>query len=190
MANFPQDQFDNLPTDLDRIGAHRAPKKKGGGWVGFAWAALATGVLVVGGLYGLSLVNDQVSFEVPGLSGGEAPVETPSASPTPEVPPVLDPTTIDKSRKITITVLNGTATAGLQNVAGDALVAGKWPVVSRTQASQTDIEETVVYYRTAADEDVARGIVVALGVGKVRESEAFLGSPITVVLGSDYAPAG
>jgi hypothetical protein len=190
MANFPKDQFDILPTDVDRIGAHRAPKKKGGGWVGFAWAALATGVLVVGGLYGLSLVNDDVNFDIPGLSGGEEVVETPSASPTPEVLPVLDPTTIDPARKITVTILNGTATVGLQNTAGDALAAGKWPVVSRTQASATDIEETVVYYRTAADEDVARGLVVALGVGKVRESDAFLGSPITVVLGSDYAPAG
>ena len=32
--------------DLQRVGAHRAPKKRGGGWIGFGWAVLATGVLV------------------------------------------------------------------------------------------------------------------------------------------------
>jgi len=188
MATFPKDQFDIAP-DLDRVGAHRAPKKKGGGWIAFAWAALATGVLVVGGLYGLSLINKDVAFEVPGFSGSD-PVETPAASQTPEVPPILDPTTIDPARGITITVLNGTATAGLQDTAGDALDAASWPVVSRTQSSATDIEKTVVYFRDAADEDVARGLVVALGVGEVLQSDTFLGSPITVVLGTDYAPGG
>ncbi|MGV8886350.1 MAG: LytR C-terminal domain-containing protein [Microbacteriaceae bacterium] len=190
MANFPKDQFDTVPTDLERIGAHRAPKKKGGGWIGFAWSALATGLLVVGGLYGLSLVNDNLKFEVPGFAGGDTPVVTPSATPTPEAAPVLDPTTIDKTRKITITILNGTATPALLTAAGDTLAAQKWPVVSRSEASQNDIENTVVYYRTAADEDVARGLVIALGVGKVRESTTFLGSPITIVLGADYTPAG
>ncbi|TBN57599.1 LytR family transcriptional regulator [Glaciihabitans arcticus] len=187
MATFPKDQFDTLPEDLARQGAHRAPKKKGGGWVGFAWAALATGVLVVGGLYGLSLIDSTIRFEVPGITAGEEEVTTPSESATPEVPALTDPTTIDKARKISITVLNGTETAGLQTVAGDALKALKWPIGTRTTASLTDVEKTFVYYSNPADEDIARGLVLALGIGEIRESAAFIGAPLTIVLGDDYA---
>jgi len=187
MATFPKDQFDTLPEDLARQGAHRAPKKRGGGWIGFAWAALATGVLVVGGLYGLSLIDSSIRFEVPGISAGEEEVDdTPTESATPEVPALTDPTTIDKARGITITVLNGTPTAGLQDVAGNALATAKWPIGTRTTSSQTDIEKTFVYYKNAADEDIARGLVLALGVGEIRESAAFIGAPITIVLGADY----
>ena len=78
MANFPQDPFDEVPADLKRVGAHRAPRKRGRGAIAFAWAALATGVLVVGGLYGLSRVNPDISFELPNFGGGDDPVASPS----------------------------------------------------------------------------------------------------------------
>jgi hypothetical protein len=188
MAKFPEDPFDDFPEDLARVGAHRAPKKRGGGWVGFAWAALATGVLVVGGLYGVSQVNEDISFEIPGLAQEET-VETPTPTPTPTMNPILDPADIDKTRKITITVLNGTPVVGLQNTAGAALVDAGWPVVTKAKASTTDIEETFIYYSNPLDEDVARGLAVALGIGEVRESTAFIGAPVTIVLGADYQAA-
>lgn len=187
MATFPKDQFDNLPEDLTRQGAHRAPKKRGGGWIGFLAAIVAAAVLTTGGLYGVSLVNESIEFTIPGLGGGEEEVATPTVSSTPEVPPILDPTQIDKKRKITITVLNGTATAGLETVAGKSLTKGKWPVTSTLSADATDIAKTFVYYKNPEDEDVARGLVIALGIGEVRESDAFPGAPITIVVGQDYA---
>lgn len=188
MATFPKDQFDNLPEDLTRQGAHRAPKKRGGGWLGFLAAIVATAVLITGGLYGVSLVNDSIEFTIPGLGGGSGEeVATPTVSSTPEVPPILDPAQIDKKRKITITVLNGTAVAGLESVAGKALTNGKWPVTSTAPSSSTDIEKTFVYYKNPEDEDVARGLVIALGIGEIRESDKFLGAPITIVVGQDYA---
>ncbi|MGV8970582.1 MAG: LytR C-terminal domain-containing protein [Microbacteriaceae bacterium] len=187
MAKFPEDPFDDFPEDLARVGAHRAPKKRGGGWVGFAWAALATGLLVIGGLYATSLINNEISFEIPGFVE-EPVVETPTPTPTPTAEALTDPTLIDPARLITITVLNGTPLVGLQNTASDSLTALGWPVVSAAKASTTDIEETLVYYSNPADEDIARGLVLALGVGDVRESTAFLGAPVTVVLGADYGP--
>ena len=186
MAKFPEDPFDDFPEDLARVGAHRAPKKRRG-WVGFAWAALATGVLVIGGLYGVSLINDEVSFDIPGLT--EDPVEaiaTPTPTSTPTAQPITDPTLIDSARNISITVLNGTPLVGLQTSVMSALTSAGWPVVSAAKASTTDIEETLVYYSNPADEDVARGLVLALGIGDVRESTAFLGAPVTIVLGADY----
>ena len=190
MASYPKDRFDDLPADLVRVGAHRAPKKRGGGWIGFAWAALATGLLVVGGLFTLSLIDPTVRFEIPGLVAEDEPSATPTEEATPTALPLTDPATLDPARGITITVLNGTPNVGQQNVAADALTALGWTIGSATTASTTDIEKTIVYYGDPADEDVARGLVAALGVGEVRESTAFLGAKITIVLGTDYPPAG
>jgi hypothetical protein len=186
MANpYPKDRFDDLPRDLARVGAHRAPEKKNRGLIAFAWAALATGVLVVVGVFGVSLIGG-VDLDLPSLS--TSPVATGEATPTtePTATPLTDPTLIDPIREITITVLNGTATPGEQDIAGDELADQGWPVESRANASTTDVALTTVYYGNPADEDIARGLVVALGVGTVTESTAFVGADVTIVLGADY----
>jgi hypothetical protein len=182
MARSPKDQFDDLPADLARVGAHRAPPRPGRGWITFAWAALLTGLFVVAGSLGLNALR--------GLSFlGEAP--TVSATPTAikTADPVLDPTTIAPERAISITILNGTPTVDLEDSAAAALAG--WPVGAALLASNQTEPTTIVYYRDPANEDVARGVVLALGVGEVRESTA-LAAPITVVLGADYVgtPAG
>jgi hypothetical protein len=186
MAKYPQDQFDTLPEDLSRVGAHRAPKKRGGGWLGFLAAVVSTVVLVIGGLYAVSLVNDSVEFNFPGFASEEEVV--PSESPTPEIAPITDPSTLADGRKYSITILNGTTSPDVDEAASAALKEAKWKIAATTAASETDIDETIVYYRDPADEDIARGLIAILGVGDVRESTAFLGSSINIVLGSDYVP--
>src|ERR1700712_370351 len=99
MANFRTDQFDNLPENVDRIGAHRGPKVKGRGWIAFAWAVLATAVLVVGGLYVLSIFDSQVKFGIGGPTAQNSSV--PSGTPTPVITPVTDPKSV-ANRKISI----------------------------------------------------------------------------------------
>jgi hypothetical protein len=187
MANFPQDRFDEVPADLKRVGAHRAPRKRGRGAIAFAWAALATGVLVVGGLYGLSRVNPDISFDLPNFGGGDEPVASPAPTVS-QAPPVTDPTTVPKDLKLSISVLNGSSVDGLQNIAGDAIKAAKWPNPARNTASKRDLETTTIYYRTADFEGIARGLLQLLGVqGKVQLSDNFPGAPVTIVLGEDYA---
>lgn len=185
MASYPKDRFDELPNDLVRVGAHRAPARRGRGWIMFAWAALATGVLVFGGLFGISKVLD-IDLGI-GL-GPVAETPTPTPTPTPTMEPVTDPSTLDQSRGITITVLNGTAIVGLENTVGDSLAAAGWPVVTKANASTTDIEESFVYYSIPEDEGIARGLAAALGVGGIRlvPVETFPGATFTVVVGSDY----
>ena len=176
MAKSPRDQFDDLPADLARVGAHRAPPRPGRGWITFAWAALFTGLFVVAGSLGLNALR--------GLSFlGEEPTSnaTPSAEITAD--PVLDPTTIDPARAISITVLNGTTTVDLEKTAGAALAG--WPVGATLVATNREEPTTVVYYGDPANEDVARGLVIALGVGEIRESTAY-SAPITIVVGADY----
>ena len=47
---FPRDRFDSIPHGIDRVGAHRAPARRGAKWIAFGWAALATVVLVAVGI--------------------------------------------------------------------------------------------------------------------------------------------
>jgi len=185
MANYPKDRFDDIPEDLARVGAHRGPQKKGRGWIGFAWALLATGVLIFGGLFAISKILD-INLDLPFIPVAVTP--TPTPTPTPTATPITDPTTIDAARNIIVTVLNGTETLGLENTVGDALAASGWPIGTRANASEKNITETFVYYSDPANEDVARGLSLALGIGTIRlvDASAFPGVPVTVVLGSDY----
>ncbi len=178
MAKSPRDQFDDLPADLARVGAHRAPPRPGRGWITFAWAALFTGLFVVAGSLGLNALR--------GLSFlGEPPANSATPSVVVTADPVLDPTTIDPARAISITVLNGTTTVDLEKIAGETLRTKGWPVGATLIATNRTEPKTVVYYGDPANEDVARGLVIALGVGEIRESTNY-SAPITIVLGADY----
>ncbi|MEO6504492.1 MAG: LytR C-terminal domain-containing protein [Terrimesophilobacter sp.] len=184
MAIYPHDRFDELPDDLLRRGAHRAPPRKGRGWIAVLWAVVATMVLVAGGLMVLSLITNR------GNPFSSQYVSTPSASATSSSTPTaeakLDP-------DIPLTILNGTTIAQLANRVGDTLVAKGWGgaaegVGSRLNASEHNVEKTVVYYSDPANEGAARALVASLKVGEVRLSNDYPASPITVLLGSDYKP--
>jgi hypothetical protein len=187
MATTPPDRFDSVPDDLLRIGAHRSASTRGRGWIAFAWAALATGVLVAAGLYGLAVIRGTI--DLPFAAQSAPASDAPSPTPTPTIVAKIDPA-------LPITVLNGTTRAGLATAAGDDLVKQGWTgasaqVGSRTNAGATNITATVVYYGAAANEAAARAMVLSLKTGEIRLSPAYPGSPITVVLGSDYVlPAG
>jgi hypothetical protein len=185
MATFPTDQFDNLPDDLQRVGAHRGPRIKGHGWVAFAWAFLATGILVVVGLFVLSLLDSSFQFPLTGGGSAASASPTPKSTPTPSITPITDPTTIT-ARNITITVLNGTAESDAVTKAADKLEKAKWVVGSTGNSTESTIKQTVVYYSTPANKDVAEGIQLALGVGTIQLTDHFPGAPITVVVGSDF----
>jgi hypothetical protein len=188
MARFDSDRFDDIPTHLGRVGAHRAPRRRGRAIIAIAWAALASGVLVVGGLWGLSIISDRVSFEIPGFGTAEPmPTPTESPSPTPTADPITDPALAELPEGFTITILNGSGIDGLGTIARDLLTAPGWPVGTVTSAGQDDLAETVVFYSDPALEGVARGMTVLLGTGDVELSDAFPGAPITITLGADFA---
>lgn len=208
---FPPDRFDEIPVGLTRVGAHRTLPKRGRGWVAFAWAALATGILVAAGVVTLTLFTDSLKFTLPftslGTSGSVSVSATASAnasatspatesatvSPSPRVvetaDPVLDP-------KVPITVLNGTKTPRLANTVGDSLVASGWGgaatgIGSRATATSSAVKLTVVYYSDAANEAAARALVQQLKVGSVKFGSEYPSTPITILLGADYrAPTG
>ena len=184
--NFAKDRFDEIPGDLKRVGAHRAPVAPGRGWFLFLWAALATLVLVAAGIIGLTLLGDRVAFvENP------TPVATsPQATETPTAVATIDPDSM-------VTVLNGTATRGLATDAIEKLNAAGWTQsITPGNASVKDVTTTTVYYEDPSQEGAARGLAEALGVGSIQLSTQFQipveegEEPLlqlTAILGADYA---
>ncbi|MDP3209310.1 MAG: LytR C-terminal domain-containing protein [Rhodoglobus sp.] len=186
MAKNPKDRFDQVPHDFARIGAHRGPKRKGRGWIGLAWSLLAIAVLVFGGLFTVGKVLG-IDLGIPIFA--PAPTPTPTPTPIKTASPVLDPTTIDQvAREIKIDVLNGSPSVGLEDTVGAQLAALGWRMGTFAAASQRDVEDTFVYYSDPANEDVARGLVLAIGAGEIRfvPVETFPGATVTIVLGADF----
>lgn len=187
MPSFPRDQFDDVPEADGRVGAHRAPRRPGRGWIGFAWAALATGVLVLIGLFVLSRLDSSFQLVLPGGSGASG-TSSASASAGPTQAPITDPKAVPSAlaANLTISVLNGTAVSGLDDKAGDAIKNAGWPDPARADSSSKSEKVTVVYYSDAQYEGVARGIAKLLGASQVQLTDAFPGATVTVVLGADY----
>jgi hypothetical protein len=196
MAKHPRDRFDEVPGDLQRVGAHRAVARRGRGWVVFAWCALAVGVFVGAGVVYLGVANDSFQFVSPtsdetAEAGSETPADDATdgtAAPTTPAETVApaDPASVDPD-VTTITVLNGTTTSGLASRASLALAETGWTVAGQGNADGT-VTSTIVYYADAADEAVARGVARDLGATTVELSDAFPDSSVTAVLGADYAP--
>lgn len=189
-TSYPKDRFDTLPRHVDRVGAHRAPAKKGRGWIGFWWAAAATVVLIGLGVVWLSVLNNRLAFDLPGVPTGSAsPSAAASAtrSPAPSAVPTIKPT-VDPS--LTVTVLNGTMGIGVARGVGDRLTAAGWAVGTMSDASTSDVTKTVVYYADPKLEGAARGVAASVPGSTILLSQVFAGSAadLTVVIGSDYVP--
>ncbi|TDN42568.1 LytR cell envelope-related transcriptional attenuator [Curtobacterium flaccumfaciens] len=191
-TRHPRDRFDDVAVG-PRVGAHRGAQRRGRGWIAFAWAALATGVLVGLGVLALALLNGSYSFPgsttSPSASSSASATAKPSASSTPSAPASQAPaagTPADQGSS-TLVVLNGTTTTGLAAKGSAALTAAGWKVTSTGDAGTTGSTSTIVYYQQASQAAVAQGIAKSLGVTAVQQSAAFPNADISVVLGADYA---
>ena len=174
MPEYPRDRFDRVPTDLARVGAHRAPRRAGAGWIAFAWAALATGVLVGAGVFALNIIETRVV-------AGTGPAASVSATPQP---------TVDAG--IEVVLLNATTTNGLAASAKAMVEGDGWKVTSMANASSTNVKHTTVYYTEAGQAGAAAGLAKSLGVTRTAQSASFAvegHSRLTVVLGADFSAA-
>jgi hypothetical protein len=190
-TRHPRDRFDDV-ADGPRVGAHRGAQRRGRGWIAFAWAALATGVLVGLGVLVLALLNGSYSFtgSTPSASSSASASASSgsSASASPSSPASQAPaagTPADQG-STTLVVLNGTTTTGLAAKGSAALTSAGWKVTSTGDAGTTGTTATIVYYQQASQAAVARGIAKSLGVTAVQQSAAFPNADISVVLGADY----
>lgn len=176
-TSYLPDRFDEIPADLKRVGAHRAPPRRGSRWVRLAWAAAIVLVLVALGVTALFIGSGRIDLS--SWSGTQAnPVASASQ---PAVDAVIDP-------ELSVTVLNGTPTDGLAVQIGERLAEGGWAVGTRNNASDREIQETVVYY--ADDADLGAALALAHEVGDaptvLSPSIAESGAQLMVVLGADF----
>ena len=174
------DQFDDLAPGLDRRGVHRAPKRRGAGFVPFAWAALATGALVVAGVGTLIVTSDSISmkdFE----SIFALPTAAPSATPKATAAPTVDPASV-------VNVLNASGETGVATAVGDQLAGEGWTIGAKSNASET-AETTFIYYGNPSLEGAARGLAQSLGYGEIKLTDKYIESSaqLTLVVGQDYA---
>lgn len=175
MANtHPKDRFDDSPATEGRVGAHRRPPAPHARAIALAWAALATGVIVLLGFIGLLVIDDRVQFDdvFTGPTSGAA--ATPSATAT------VDPS-------LEIAVLNGTATEGLAARAGDVLTSDGWKVPTVANASTEDEAVTTIFYTDPALEGAVRGLAESMGVGALTLTQDFAETgAVVIVLGDDF----
>jgi len=175
---YPLDRFDDVPPAVARSGAHRSSRRYASGWIIFAWAALITGLIVGGSSMYLFSANGKLqAFLFPTHSATPTPV--PTASPT--IAPDL-----------AVNVFNGTSIAGLATVVANQLAAAGVPIGVRSNASETDVNRTLVFYSKADQEGAARGVCLALNnTCDIKLTPAYENSqaPLTLVLGADYKMA-
>ncbi|MDY7541368.1 MULTISPECIES: LytR C-terminal domain-containing protein [unclassified Cryobacterium] len=181
---YPKDRFDHLPHSLERVGAHRAPGKKGRHWVAFWWALGATAVLIGLGVFGMASLSNKLNIAIPGLSSSSATDTTTATDVASAVPTAV--ATVDPS--LTVTVLNGTKGAGVAKAAGDLLSKAGWTVGALSNASTEDVTKTTVYYADATLEGAARGVAASLPGSTVLLANDFAtsGADLTVVVGADF----
>ena len=158
-STFPRDRFDDLPDSTGRVGAHRAERPRLRGWIVFLWAAIATLVLIIVGIFGTLVASGRVSF-----GAGDAPVPTVSAEPTTAA-------VVDTS--YSIVVLNGTGQDGLASTVRDQIVAAGWSAdtVETGDSDSTDFGQTTIYYLRDGDEPAAQGLAQTIGGAEVAQSD-------------------
>lgn len=157
-STFPRDRFDDLSVESGRVGAHRAENPRLRGWIVFLWAAIATLVLIIVGIFGSLVVSGRISF-----GADSAPAPTASATPTAPAP-------IDTS--YSVVVLNGTGQEGLAAAVRDRIIGAGWATdaVETGDSDTTDFATTTVYYLRESDQAAAEGLAGAIGGAQTAQS--------------------
>ncbi len=177
-GDAPLDRFDQVPEDLTRVGAHRAPARPHRALITFAWAALATGALVGAGVLGLQ------NIEV----GVGTPEATTPAAATPAGPaPTVDPEAV-------VVGVDAPPRSGRAAAAPATPRAAGGRGGSTANADVQTIKSSAVYYSAAGQLGAARGLARSLGIAKAPvRSDRFAvegQDRLTVVLGSDFPASG
>lgn len=186
-----KDRFDAIPREPGRVGSHRGPVRRGGGWIGLLVFLLALVVVTAAGLFVVDRIVRETSTDGRGLDFNFPflPQLTPSVTPTPTEPPVVttDPAEA-AARGLRIMILNGTPVAGLQNTIADELGALGWTIGTRAATGERNVLDSVVYYVDPANADIARGLVEVLGLGEARpiSDSIYPGQSIIIVIGMDH----
>lgn len=174
------DSFDK-PGKSRRVGVHRAPKRAGSAWLNVLWIVLATAVLTVLGIIFVVIGPENLLFPQGTDQAQEA------TTPTEEVVKgKIDPAT-------TVTVLNGTDTAGLGDEVAATITEDQLGTVTFVgNAADQTATISAVFYSSEADEALAKGLGDKLGgiFYYYKEEYSSFGTQLVVLIGSDYVGSG
>lgn len=164
---FPLDEFDSAVSHGGRHRVRRTPKIRALEFLRIVIVALVVAVIGYFGLKWLDSAN---------LFSASQPVPTVSVT--------------DIAKGLEITVLDATAKTGTADRVAAKLVDGGFNVVSAGQlggdsSSNTEVDQTIVFFFNAADKAGATVIAKALGTYPVKQSTAYAGD-VTIVLGADF----
>ena len=181
VPTHPTDRFDELPSTNEprRVGAHRAEQPRLRRSRLLLWAAIATVVLIAGGVVATLWAGGRFG---PGRPTDLLPTAVATADPV-----------VDTS--YTIVVLNATPQEGLGGTLSADIIAAGWSAddVTAGDAGSHDFERTTVFYAREEDEGAARGLAQAIGGADVELSEAYQDADdeslrqLVVVIGLDRA---
>lgn len=175
------DSFDK-PKKGRRVGAHRAGRGAGAGWMRALWIIIATAVLTALGIIFVVIGPENILFPK-GTDQAQEATKSTEATVKAKV-----------SAETTVTVLNGTTTEGLGQTVADVITSKKYgTVVFVGDAADQTATISAVFYHDPADEAYAKGLGEKLGgifYYERAEYESF-GTQLVVLIGSDYkAPQG
>nr|WP_244960622.1 LytR C-terminal domain-containing protein [Pseudoclavibacter chungangensis] len=123
-----------------------------------------------------------------GQNAAEPTATETTAAPAEGAPQEAAPAEPARDPAVPVTVLNGTAQAGVAGSTSEKLSGLGWNVVTTGDADNDEHTASVVYYGDAADEGAALALVQDLGGGTATldPAQASAGT-ITVVIGTDLA---
>ena len=164
---FPLDEFDSVVSHGGRHRVRRTPKIRALEFLRIVVVAL---VVAVVGFFGLKFVDSANLFS--------------TAEPVPTI------SVTDIAKGLEITVLDATNVSGTADRVATTLVDGGFNVVSAgllggDSSSNTEIEQTIVFFFNVDDKAAAAVIAKTLGGYPVKQSTAYAGD-VTVVLGADF----
>ncbi|MEY4898227.1 MAG: hypothetical protein RL294_38 [Actinomycetota bacterium] len=180
MAKKPQDRFDDTSAYAGRAGAHRQPVYRRPWWVTTLISGGVIAGIILAALVGVVVLDarnlQQIDISAFGIT----------TTPAPEIPDV-DPTLLSEEElnQLTITVLNGTTSATLDEEVAAILTTEGWTSVSTADAADATIEISVVLYGPDEDLPLATSVAESLGIVVVKQSDAYPGAKVTVLVGKD-----
>lgn len=198
---YPADRFDTVPVGGRRgarLGAHRAnPRQRFlGRWVLLVLSCTLV-LTLLGVLWLMRVGADSTVFSSAkdAVKSGEtvtptpAPVEAETAQ-APEPAPEPEPAQPVINPDATVTVLNGTVTAGLAGRVAQEITDSGWGNVIAV-GNTPDYAETAIsaiYYADEAQATAAQALAVQLGIAAHFDpAYANYGSDLVVVIGADRA---
>lgn len=181
VAKKPQDRFDDKSAYAGRAGAHRQPISRRPWWVTILISLGVTAGLILAAMAGTAVLDARnlkpIDISVLGITAAPAPVIT-----------GVDPTllTEEELQQITITVLNGTTSATLDEDVAAILTTQGWPNISTADAADSTIKISVVAYGADKNLSLATSVADSLGIAAVKQSDNYPGASVTVLVGKDF----